>query len=111
MIFYVKKAAYPATEKWTEGMLIDLVAENGNHICLSAAMTDAAFRIEWPQQSRYLTCLKKDLSYFELPEQLVLKVRSSTGNNGMNAEPIVLELPADFDVAQLIKALKVLTLH
>lgn len=111
MIFNVKTIAYSAPGNWNRGIQIDLIAENGNHLCLSAELKDLDIRIAWPQQSRYLTCLKKDLSYFPLPEQMVLKVRNSTGNNGMNGEPIVLELLPELDTEQLTQALKVLTLH
>lgn len=111
MIFNVKTIGYSAPENWNVGIQIDLVAENGNQLCLSAELKDLEIRIAWPLQSRDLTCGKKDFSYFPLPEQMVVKVRNSAGNNGMNGEPIVLELPPDLDNEKLIRALKVLVLH
>lgn len=111
MIFKLDTWSCNDSISWSQEIAIEFQSQNGTKLSLSAVPGSPELEMNLPGAIKPFTCLKKDFSYFMLPEQLVLRTGSRNQNSGMNAEPIVLDLPADLNIEDLIKALRILTLH
>lgn len=111
MIFKLDTWTCNDSIRWNQEIAIELQSQNGTTLNLRAVPGNPELQLNLPGGMKTFNCLKKDFSYFRLPEQLVLRTGSRSPSSGMNAEPIVLDLPADLDIEDLIKALRILTLH
>lgn len=110
MIFKVKSITYNML-RWHKEIEIVLLDESSNQLILSSEDGGMEVKIELSDLERSMLCLKENFTFFNLPDQIVLRPGNSIRSQGMHAEPIVLDFVPGVDTEQLNSALKILILR